>query len=463
MSLVEVLLAGVLALLGLVLLALLWGAGRLKRELLARLAEGLESKHRAITADVGLLMSQSSERLSRDLVQSSLSTQERVQRLQLDVVHHLSQQTEASLRQLAELQQALTARQDALRRDVLEGMLSRLAEQTRANQELLQNTLRSMASQLREQAEAMSRSVDARLEQISGRVDERLEQGFQKTHETFAHVMARLAVIDEAQKKIEGLTSNVVSLQQVLSDRSARGAFGEVQLEALVRDTLPPSVYAFQAALGEGRERADCVLTMPDGGSKLAIDSKFPLSNYRRAVDATLPEAERSAARRQFVTDVKRHVHDIASKYVRPEFGADSAVMFVPSEAVFAELVAQHPEVVEQAQRERVWVTSPTTLMAVLHSVRAVLRDAETRKQAALIKQELEKLARDFERFQERMDKLAQHIKQAHDDVDQVATSARKITGRFERIQAVEVRPLASQTAEASGRISAPVERSRDV
>lgn len=439
MSLIEGLLVAIgLGLVSLILLVL-WSTGRLKRGLAQEFLGTFEAKHRAITADVGALVSQASERMGRDLAQVGANTQGVVQRLQVDVVHHLSQQTEASLRQLAELQQALTARQDALRRDVLEGMLSRLAEQTRANQELLQNTLRSMAGQLREQAETMTRSVDARLEQISGRVDERLDQGFQKTHETFANVMARLAVIDEAQKKIEGLTSNVVSLQQVLSDRSARGAFGEVQLEALVRDTLPPAVYAFQAPVGEGRERADCVLTMPDGGTKLAIDSKFPLSNYRRAIDATLPEAERQAARKQFVTDVKKHLHDIADKYIQPAAGADSAVMFVPSEAVFAEIVARHPEVIEQAQRERVWITSPTTLMAVLHSVRAVLRDAETRRQAAVIKTELDKLAKDFGRFQERMDKLAQHIKQAHDDVDQVAISARKISGRFERIQAVEV------------------------
>lgn len=442
MSLIEALLAAI-ALAVLVLIGLvLWSASRVKRGLAQEFTGTFEAKHRAITADVGALVSQASERMGRDLAQVGSSTQGVVQRLQVDVVHHLAKQTEASLRQLAELQQALTARQDALRRDVLEGMLSRLAEQTRANQELLQNTLRSMAGQLREQAEAMTKSVDARLEQISGRVDERLDQGFQKTHETFANVMARLAVIDEAQKKIEGLTTNVVSLQQVLSDRSARGAFGEVQLEALVRDTLPPAVYAFQAPVGEGRERADCVLTMPDGGTKLAIDSKFPLSNYRRAIDATLPEAERQVARKQFVTDVKKHLHDIASKYIQPAAGADSAVMFVPSEAVFAEIVAQHPEVIEQAQRERVWITSPTTLMAVLHSVRAVLRDAETRRQAAVIKTELDKLAKDFGRFQERMDKLAQHIKQAHDDVDQVAISARKISGRFERIQAVEVKAL---------------------
>ena len=150
-------------------------------------------------------------------------------------------------------------------------------------------------------------------------------------------------------------------------------------LEALVRDTLPPGVYEFQAAVGGGREKADCVLTMPDGTSRMAIDSKFPLSNYRMAIDAALPEAERATARKQFATDVKKHINDIAGKYIQPGAGADSAVMFIPSEAVFAEIVGNHPEIVAQAQAQRVWMTSPTNLMAVLHTVRAVLRDAEMR------------------------------------------------------------------------------------
>ena len=318
-------------------------------------------------------------------------------------------------------------------------MLGKMAEQTRANQELLQNTLRSMGAQITQQAETMTKTVDGRLEQISGKVNERLDEGFKKTNETFANVMARLAVIDEAQKKIDSLTTNVVSLQQVLSDKSARGAFGEVQLEALVRDTLPPDVYEFQAAVGSGREKADCVLTMPDGASKMAIDSKFPLSNYRASIDATQPDAVRAIARKQFATDVKKHVNDIASKYIQPGAGADSAVMFIPSEAVFAEIIGNHADIVAQAQAQRVWLTSPTNLMAVLHTVRAVIRDAEMRKQAAVIKNELGKLGSDFGRFQERMDKLATHIKQAHEDAENVQISSRKITTHFERIKSVEI------------------------
>jgi DNA recombination protein RmuC len=289
----------------------------------------------------------------------------------------------------------------------------------------------------------MTKTVDGRLEQISGKVNERLDEGFKKTNETFANVMARLAVIDEAQKKIDGLTTNVVSLQQVLSDKSARGAFGEVQLEALVRDTLSPGVYEFQAPVGAGREKADCVLTMPDGASKMAIDSKFPLSNYRTSIDATLPESERTAARKLFANDVRKHINDISSKYIQPGAGADSAVMFIPSEAVFAEIVGNHSDIVAQAQAQHVWLTSPTSLMAVLHTVRAVIRDAEMRKQLGVMKAELGKLGGDFGRFQERMDKLATHIKQANDDAEQVQISSRKISTHFERIKAVEIEATA--------------------
>ena len=416
--------------------------GALVRRITGELGGQLEQKHRAMIGDVGGMFNQVSERVGRDLTLANSGTREVIGTLQVQVVHSLSQQTEASLKQLALLQQTLSTQQDSLKREVLEGMLGKMAEQTRANQELLQNTLRSMGAQITQQAETMTKTVDGRLEQISGKVNERLDEGFKKTNETFANVMARLAVIDEAQKKIDSLTTNVVSLQQVLSDKSARGAFGEVQLEALVRDTLPPGVYEFQAAVGGGREKADCVLTMPDGTTKMAIDSKFPLSNYRISIDATQPEAARTAARKQFATDVKKHINDIATKYIQPEANADAAVMFIPSEAVFAEIIGNHADVVAQAQAQRVWLTSPTNLMALLHIVRAMIRDAEMRKQAAVIKTELGKLGTDFGRFQERMDRLATHIKQANDDAEQVQISSRKISGHFERIKSVEIDAL---------------------
>ncbi|HPG62809.1 MAG TPA: DNA recombination protein RmuC [Casimicrobium sp.] len=443
MSLVEIALALIVALLVIILVLVATQKGTIVRRMSGELGGQLEQKHRAMIGDVGGMFNQVSERVGRDLTLANSGTREVIGTLQVQVVHSLSQQTEASLKQLALLQQTLSTQQDSLKREVLEGMLGKMAEQTRANQELLQNTLRSMGAQISQQAETMTKTVDGRLEQISGKVNERLDEGFKKTNETFANVMARLAVIDEAQKKIDGLTTNVVSLQQVLSDKSARGAFGEVQLEALVRDTLSPGVYEFQAPVGAGREKADCVLTMPDGASKMAIDSKFPLSNYRTSIDATLPESERTAARKLFANDVRKHINDISSKYIQPGAGADSAVMFIPSEAVFAEIVGNHSDIVAQAQAQHVWLTSPTSLMAVLHTVRAVIRDAEMRKQLGVMKAELGKLGGDFGRFQERMDKLATHIKQANDDAEQVQISSRKISTHFERIKAVEIEATA--------------------
>ncbi|HSS45879.1 MAG TPA: DNA recombination protein RmuC, partial [Burkholderiales bacterium] len=184
---------------------------------------------------------------------------------------------------------------------------------------------------LAQTSERLRATVDERLEQISGKVGERLDEGFKKTNETFVNVMARLATIDEAQKKIDGLTSNVVSLQELLGDKRSRGAFGEVQLEALVRNILPPSAYAMQHTLSNG-SRADCILRLPEPTGPVAVDSKFPLENYHRMFAAGVNEIERAQAQRQFKADVKKHVDDISNKYIILNETSDGAVMFVPAE-----------------------------------------------------------------------------------------------------------------------------------
>jgi DNA recombination protein RmuC len=250
--------------------------------------------------------------------------------------------------------------------------------------------------------------------------------------------MARLATIDEAQKKIENLTGSVVTLQELLGDKRARGAFGEVQLEALVRNVLPANAYAMQATLSSG-VRVDCVLDLPAPTGKVAVDSKFPLENYHRMFAPDASELERAAAQKQFRQDLRRHVDAIAGKYIIPGETAEGAVMFLPAEAVFAELHAHHPEVVEYAMSRRIWIVSPTTLMAVLNTARAVLKDVETRRQVHVIKDCLGKLAADFARFDDRMRDLARHIKLAHEDVEKVQVSSTKITQRFAQIEAVEL------------------------
>ena len=298
---------------------------------------------------------------------------------------------------------------------------------------------------LTESSERLSVKIDQRLDRIAGKVDERLEEGFKKTNDTFVNVMQRLATIDEAQKKIETLTGSVVSLQDLLGDKRSRGAFGEVQLEALVRNVLPPAGFEFQYTLSNGT-RADCVLRLPPPTGMVAVDSKFPLENCHRMFDREADQAERALAQKQFKADLRKHIDDIAKKYIIAGETSDGAVMFVPAEAVFAEIHAYHGEVVDYANSKRVWIVSPTTLMAVLNTARAVLKDVETRRHIHIIKEELGKLGVDFSRFDERMKKLADHIRQAHQDAEDVQVSSRKISQRFAQIESaqVEERPAAN-------------------
>ncbi len=343
---------------------------------------------------------------------------------------------------LAELmEQQLNLQHRDLLRDLHEGLARQtdsIGEHARADRELLQRGLTAASLQLSRGMKVLTQSVDGRLDTLSGQVNQRLDEGFRKTNETFASVMARLATIDEAQKKIDGLTTNVVSLQELLGDKRARGAFGEVQLENLVRNMLPPEAFSFQQVLPNGT-RVDCLLTLPEPTGKVAVDAKFPLENYHRMFDTALAELDRRAAQQAFRADVKRHVDAIAGKYILPGTTSDGAVMFLPAEAVFAELHAWHPEVVAYAQQKHVWIVSPTTLMAVLNTARAVLKDVETRKQIHIIQDALGKLAKDFHRFDERMAALARHIDQACRDVQEVHTSSRKISAHFRRIEAVQL------------------------
>ena len=280
--------------------------------------------------------------------------------------------------------------------------------------------------------------VEGRLDQISGRVTERLDEGFKKTNDTFISVMTRLATIDEAQKKIDGLTTNMMSLQELLGDKRSRGAFGEVQLDALVRNILPAGAYAMQHTLSNNN-RVDCVLHLPPPTGMVAVDSKFPLENYHRMFDRDTSETDRGSAQKQFRSDLKKHIDDISGKYILPPETCDGAVMFIPAEAVFAEIHAYMPDVVDYAMQRRVWIVSPTTLMAVLNTARAVLKDVETREQVHIIKHELSKLGQDFGRFDDRMKKLAEHIRLANQDVEEVHISSRKISQRFAKIESVDL------------------------
>jgi len=291
---------------------------------------------------------------------------------------------------------------------------------------------------LSQRVDKLTQATDLRLKEISGQVEKRLSEGFEKTTATFTDVIKRLALIDEAQKKITELSNNVVSLQEVLSDKRSRGAFGEVQLSALIRNVMPEQSFNFQHTLSN-QMRADCILLLPEPTGNVVIDSKFPLESYQQLQNIQLSENDRKNHEQQFRKDIKKHIKDIAEKYIIPGETADGAMMFIPAEAVFAEIHAHYPDLVELAQKSRVWLVSPTTMVAILTTARAVLKDAATRKQIHIIQEHLGALGKDFDRFQERMDKLAKHIKQAHEDAEDVHTSSKKITSRFNKIEKVEL------------------------
>jgi DNA recombination protein RmuC len=419
----------ILSLLSLCLAISIWMLLQLRRQrdVLPELRVQLEEKHRSMLLDLhdglnrlgdrlGTASADASEKLRAGVAQELQQTRDAMQALQLSQSQSLAQTRET----------------------VLEKLHQTLAEQGKAEQELIQSTMRHATLQLTSSIEVLTKTVDGRLEQIGGKVSERLDEGFKKTNETFVSVMARLATIDEAQKKIDGLTSNVVSLQELLGDKRSRGAFGEVQLEALVRNILPVTAYEMQHCLPNGT-RVDCALFLPEPTGTVAVDSKFPLENYHRMYEIGISEPERLLAQKQFKADVRKHVDDIAAKYIIANVTSDGAVMFVPAEAVFAEIHAYHPDIVDYAMSRRVWVVSPTTLMAVLNTARAVLKDVETRKQVHIIKDELGKLGKEFGRFDQRMKKLADHIRQAHEDALDVHTTSQKISRRFAAIEKVEL------------------------
>ncbi len=376
----------------------------------------LEEKHRAMIVDINDSLNKSSDRLNKTVTEELKSTRKSLNDLQLSQQEALSK----------------------IREEITEKIHKTLSEQGKAQQETLQNSLKNTALQLIASVETLTKSVDKRLEAITGKVQERLDEGFKKTNQTFISVMERLATIDEAQKKIDGLTTNMVSLQELLGDKRSRGAFGELQLEGLIKNILPPDSYRFQYTFSKG-VRADCVLFLPDPTGTVAVDSKFPMENYQKMFDVKLTDIDKAKAQKQFKLDVKKHINDIASKYIITDETSDGAVMFLPAEAVFAEIHAYHPELIQEAMAKKVWLVSPTTLMAVLNTARAVLKDVETRKQVHIIKSELGKLGKEFDRFDTRMKKLADNIRQAHENAQDVHITSQKITQRFTQIEKVEL------------------------
>ena len=316
------------------------------------------------------------------------------------------------------------------------GLLSDAVKGLDAGQHQLAGGLKLVSEhQATTQARVME-TVERRLEEVQRAMGETLHGTATRTARSLGELQNRLEAIDKAQTKIEKLSGDVLGLQDILSNKQTRGAFGEIQLNDIVAKALPPDAYTVQATLANNK-RVDCLIHLPNPPGDIAIDAKFPLEPYERLMRAAT-EADKTKAAREFRHFVLHHVKAIAEKYIQDDETADSALMFLPSEAVYAELHASFPDVIQQAFELRVWIVSPTTMMATLNTLRAVLKDVRMREQAGKIRRELTLLYKDVERLESRVGNLDRHFAQAQKDVEEIQISAGKAGGRARRLEAFE-------------------------
>lgn len=359
-------------------------------------------------------------------------------KLQLSLTTHLHQLH-------LDLSQSYQTSQNTINEKVAQGQLKtqQIISETMQKQmtdvrEQMNHSFQQHASSLTSHLQLLTEEIRTHLHSLTQQVNHKLTEGFEKTSSTFIDVVKRLTIIDEAQKKITELSNHVVSLQDVLVDKRARGAFGEVQLSSLISNMIPSAHYQMQYTLSN-QKRADCILFLPEPTGNVVIDAKFPLETYQRLISVDATSVERKSLQQQFRQDIQKHIKDIAEKYIIVNETTDGAMMFIPAESIFAEIHANYPDLISMSQRMKVWLVSPSTLMAVLTTAKAVLKDDATRKQVHIIQKHLHALADDFQRFEKRMDKLSKHIDLAHQDVNEVNTSAKKITSRFQKIEAVDI------------------------
>lgn len=287
----------------------------------------------------------------------------------------------------------------------------------------------------------LNEKIENRLNIINDRVNSRLDENFERTNKTFTNVLERLSKIDEAQKKIDTLSTDIVSLQSVLTDKKTRGIFGEVNLELILSNVFGTNnnkIYKMQQTLSNGTI-ADCLLYAPEPLGTIAIDSKFPLEHYKMMVDKKNDISIRNAAMKSFKTDMKKHIDAISNKYIIPGETSEQAILFLPAEALFAEVNAYHSDILQYAYKKRVWITSPTTLISTLTTILVIIKNMERDKYAKVIHHELIVLSEEFKRYKDRWDKLYRSIETVSKDVKDIHTTTAKITKRFDSINQVEL------------------------
>ena len=310
-----------------------------------------------------------------------------------------------------------------------------LSEQVRIlgeGQQQLTGSLRTITeAQATSQTKLVS-VINERLAEVQNKMGESLQGSATKTARSLGELQQRLETIDKAQENIEKLSGNVLSLQDILSNKQTRGAFGEIQLNDIVSKALPSDSYSFQATLSNGK-RADCLLKLPNPPGSIVIDSKFPLEAYENLRNAE-NDNQLVEAKRMMKTSVRAHIKSISEKYIIEGETAESAMMFLPSEAVYAELHANFSEIVREGFEAKVWIVSPTTCMATLNTMRAILKDARMREQAGAIRTELGLLFKDVERLSERVTNLDRHFVMASKDIEEIKISAKRSGNRARKL-----------------------------
>lgn len=302
----------------------------------------------------------------------------------------------------------------------------------------------SLSKELTNDFQQLNERVENRLMRINDKVNERLDENFERTNKTFSSVLERLSKIDEAQRKIETLSNDIVSLQGILTDKKSRGIFGEVNLKHIMENVFGEKnerIFKLQCPLPNGTI-ADCILYAPEPLGTIAIDSKFPLEHYQKMVDKKLSPAERSMYEKQFKIDVKKHIDAISSKYIIPGTTSEQAILFLPAEAIFAEIHAYHQDLLDYSYKKKVWITSPTTLISTLSVIQMIIKNMERDQYTSIIHEELNKLGMEFARYKDRWDHLAKSIQAVNKDVENVHITTEKISKKFEHINQVEVEQL---------------------
>ncbi len=389
------------------------------------------------------------EKINNKLIETAIENQKQIEKNaelfnKLQVSQNmLKESVHSSLSDFnAKLNEYILTRFDTLTKslnDRLDSTSSKIDKRLEGSIEKISNSLDKQKEQSKKDFDEFISKVEERLEKISSKVDDRLKEGFENVDKTFKDIVSGIARISEAQKKIEELSGEVVSLQQVLSDKKTRGIFGEMQLENILKSVFGETreLYDLQYELKKDSSKviADAVIKAPQIGI-IAIDSKFPLENYTRMTEAPIELKNQHKA--AFKQNIKKHINDIANKYIIKGQTADMAILFLPAEAIFAELNAYHQDIINYAYANNVWIASPTTLMALLTTIQAIVRDIKTQKQAKKIQEELIKLSKNFSLYKERWEKFIKDIEKVNKTAKEISITTTKISNEFEKIERVE-------------------------